>query len=118
MAPTDRIKKASRHVSQNEGVIFAESAQGKRGFELPPLDVPAVDARAALGSDFARETREVFREVGKIEVLRHFTRLSTWNYAIDLGMYPLGSGTRKDNPRVNEAVARAAGVANGPRHHP
>src|SRR6202008_4787817 len=111
MAPTDRIKKASRHVSQNEGVIFAESAQGKRGFELPPLDVPAVDARAALGSDFARETREVFREVGKIEVLRHFTRLSTWNYAIDLGMYPLGSCTMKYNPRVNEYVARLAGLA-------
>ena len=111
MAPTDRIKKASRHVSQNEGVIFAESAQGKRGFELPPLDVPAVDARAALGSDFARETIEGFPEVSEIEVLRHFTRLSTWNYAIDLGMYPLGSCTMKYNPRVNEFVARLDGIA-------
>ncbi len=44
-------------------------------------------------------------------MLRHFTRLSTWNYAIDLGMYPLGSCTMKYNPRVNEFVARLDGIA-------
>ena len=44
-------------------------------------------------------------ELSEIEIIRHFTRLSTWNYAIDLGMYPLGSCTMKYNPRVNEAVA-------------
>ena len=44
-------------------------------------------------------------------MIRHFTRLSTWNYAIDLGMYPLGSCTMKYNPRVNEHVARLAGIA-------
>ena len=46
-----------------------------------------------------------------MEVIRHFTRLSTWNYAIDLGMYPLGSCTMKYNPRINEAVARIEGLA-------
>ena len=45
-------------------------------------------------------------EVSEIEIIRHFTRLSTWNYAIDLGMYPLGSCTMKYNPRINELVAR------------
>ncbi len=45
-------------------------------------------------------------EVSEIEIIRHFTRLSTWNYAIDLGMYPLGSCTMKYNPRVNEVVTR------------
>src|SRR6202030_4318398 len=109
----DRIKKAGRHVSQNEGLIFEESAPGKRGFELPPLDVPAVDPRTALGSDFVREAIEGFPEVSEIEVIRHFTRLSTWNYAIDLGMYPLGSCTMKYNPRVNEFVARVEGLAHG-----
>src|SRR6202008_1516720 len=54
---------------------------------------------------------EGFPEVSEIEVLRHFTRLSTWNYAIDLGMYPLGSCTMKYNPRVNEFVARLDGLA-------
>src|SRR5579864_956903 len=111
MALTDRIKNAGRHVSRDEGLIFEESAPGKRGFELPPLDVPPVDARAALGADYVREAVEGFPEVSEIEVIRHFTRLSTWNYAIDHGMYPLGSCTMKYNPRVNEFVARLEGLA-------
>ncbi len=108
---SDGIKKAGRHVSQNEGLIFEKSAPGKRGMELPPLDVPAVDPGAALGEEYARESVEGFPEVSEVEVLRHFTRLSTWNYSIDLGMYPLGSCTMKYNPRVNEFVARLDGIA-------
>jgi glycine dehydrogenase subunit 2 len=107
----DKITKAGRHVSQNEGLIFEKSALGKRGIELPPLDVPAVDPRAALGDVFVRDAVAGFPEVSEIEVIRHFTRLSTWNYAIDLGMYPLGSCTMKYNPRVNEFVARLDGIA-------
>ena len=57
-------------------------------------------------------------EVSEIEIIRHFTRMSTWNYAIDLGMYPLGSCTMKYNPRVNEAVARVEGIANGHPYQP
>ena len=106
----DKIKKATRNISQNEGLIFEKSAPGKRGMELPPLDVPAVDGKALLG-DYARADVEGFPEVSEIEVIRHFTRLSTWNYAIDLGMYPLGSCTMKYNPRVNEFVARLDGIA-------
>ena len=108
---TDRIKKARQHTSQNEGLIFEKSAPGKRGTDLPPLDVPAVDTRELLGAEYARETIEGLPEVSEIEVIRHFTRLSTWNYAIDLGMYPLGSCTMKYNPRVNEFVARLDGIA-------
>ena len=111
MSMTDRIKKASRHTSQSEGLIFEKSAPGKRGIELPRLDVPAVDARQALSAAHVRETVNGFPEVSEIEVIRHFTRLSTWNYAIDLGMYPLGSCTMKYNPRVNEFVARLDGIA-------
>jgi len=107
----DKIKKARRHVSQNEGLIFEKSAPGKRGIELPPLDVPAVDPSAAFGAEFVRDSVFGFPEVSEVEVLRHFTRLSTWNYAIDLGMYPLGSCTMKYNPRVNEFVARLDGIA-------
>ena len=58
-----------------------------------------------------RDEIEGFPEVSEVEVIRHFTRLSTWNYAIDLGMYPLGSCTMKYNPRINEAVARTEGLA-------
>jgi len=102
---------ASRHISRDERLIFERSAPGKRGMELPPLDVPAVDPAAALGRDFVRDSIEGFPEVSEIEVIRHFTRLSSWNYAIDLGMYPLGSCTMKYNPRVNEFVARLDGLA-------
>src|SRR5713101_6349373 len=107
----EKIKKASRHTNQSEGLIFEKSSPGKRAFELPPLDVPAADPVKALGAHHRREGIEGFPEVSEIEVLRHFTRLSTWNYAIDLGMYPLGSCTMKYNPRVNEFVARLDGLA-------
>jgi len=88
-----KATRATRHVSINEALIFEKSAPGKRGMELPPLDVPAVNAAQALGPDYARGRVEGFPEISEIEVIRHFTRLSTWNYAIDLGMYPLGSCT-------------------------
>src|SRR6516162_968862 len=108
---TDSIKKATRHTNQNEGLIFEKSSPGKRAFELPPLDVPAADPARSLGGLHRGQGVEDFPEVSEIEVIRHFTRLSTWNYAIDLGMYPLGSCTMKYNPRVNEHVARLAGIA-------
>ncbi len=107
----DQIKKARRHVNQSEGLIFERSAEGKCGMELPRLDVPAADARQELGADLVREDVAGFPEVSEIETVRHFTRLSTWNYAIDYGMYPLGSCTMKYNPRVNEFVARLDGLA-------
>jgi len=107
----EQIKKATRQTNQNEGLIFEKSSPGKRAFELPPLDVPATDAAKVLGEAHRRDGVEGFPEVSEIEVIRHFTRLSTWNYAIDLGMYPLGSCTMKYNPRVNEFVARLNGIA-------
>jgi glycine dehydrogenase subunit 2 len=106
-----KITKASRHTSQNEGLIFEKSSPGKRAFELPPLDVPAANSAAELGKHLRQDGVAGFPEVSEIEVVRHFTRLSTWNYAIDLGMYPLGSCTMKYNPRVNEFVARLDGIA-------
>lgn len=115
---SEKIKKAARHTSQSEGLIFEKSAPDKRGIELPPLDVPAVDPAKALGAENARGGVNGFPEVSEIEVIRHFTRLSTWNYAIDLGMYPLGSCTMKYNPRVNEFVARLDGIANEHPYQP
>src|SRR6202789_1855671 len=104
------IRKASLHVNQNEGLIFEKSSEGKAAWKLPPLDVPEVDPSSLLGSA-ERKSLGNMPEVSEIEIIRHFTRLSTWNYAIDLGMYPLGSCTMKYNPRVNEAVARLGGIA-------
>lgn len=105
------IRKVRSHISQNEALLFERSSPGKKAYQLPELDVPPADARAALGAENVRESIEGFPEVSEVEALRHFTRLSTWNYAIDHGMYPLGSCTMKYNPRVNELVARLDGLA-------
>jgi glycine dehydrogenase subunit 2 len=109
--------KATRHVSQNEALIFEKSSPGKAAWKLPLLDVPEVDASQLLGG-MERKDLGNMPEVSEIEILRHFTRLSTWNYAIDLGMYPLGSCTMKYNPRVNEVVSRLDGIANGHPYQP
>ena len=105
------INKVRPHLSQNEPLLFERSSPGKKGYQLPDLDVPAVDPREALGAENVRTEIRDFPEVSEVEVIRHFTRLSTWNYAIDLGLYPLGSCTMKYNPRLNEYVARIEGLA-------
>ena len=113
MIPT----KATRHVNQNEGLIFEKSSPGKAAYKLPPLDVPDVDAAKLLGAAY-REDLGQMPEVSEIEIIRHFTRLSTWNYGVDTGMYPLGSCTMKYNPRVNEVVSRLEGLASSHPYQP
>jgi glycine dehydrogenase subunit 2 len=109
--------KVRPHPTQNEALLFEKSSPGKRAYKLPQLDVPAVDASALLGAAH-RTTSGELPELSEIEIIRHFTRLSTWNYAIDLGMYPLGSCTMKYNPRVNELVARIEGLAEAHPYRP
>src|SRR5437588_2580942 len=112
-----KFSKVRQHPSQNEGLIFERSSAGKAGYKLPPLDVPEADAKKLLGAAY-REDLGAMPEVSEFEIIRHYTRLSTWNYAIDLGMYPLGSCTMKYNARVNESVARIAGLANAHPYQP
>src|SRR5512132_2599840 len=104
------MKKVTPHISQNEPLLYELSSPGKVAYQLPALDVPAIDAAEALGAANVRAEIEHFPEVSEVEVIRHFTRLSTWNYAIDYGLYPLGSCTMKYNPRINETVARTEGL--------
>ncbi len=99
----------TRHLLHPEPPIFERGAPGRGGASLPPMDVPEpppVDAA------LARQTPPALAEVSEVEVTRHFTRLSRWNYAIDIGLYPLGSCTMKYNPKINERVARLPGFAN------
>jgi glycine dehydrogenase subunit 2 len=103
--------KVRPHITQNEPLLFELTSPGKRGYQLPELDVPSVDTASVLGAENVRTGIEGFPEVSEVEIIRHFTRLSTWNYAIDLGLYPLGSCTMKYNPRINELVARYEGLA-------
>jgi glycine dehydrogenase subunit 2 len=105
------ITKVRPHLSQNEPLLFERSSPGKIAYQLPDLDVPPLDPAEALGAENVRFEIPGFPEVSEVETIRHFTRLSTWNYAIDHGMYPLGSCTMKYNPRINELVARIEGLA-------
>jgi glycine cleavage system P protein (glycine dehydrogenase) subunit 2 len=114
---SEKIRKATTHLSQNEGLIFERSSAGKKAYRLPPLDVPKVDPGKLLGNQ-ARSGLGYMPEVSEIEIIRHYTRLSTWNYAVDHGMYPLGSCTMKYNPRVNEYVARLVGLADAHPYQP
>jgi glycine dehydrogenase subunit 2 len=101
---------ATRGIAYEEPLLFERSRPGRRGAEVPASDVPAVDAGALLGA-LARREPAGLPEVSEVDVVRHFTRLSTWNAAVDLGLYPLGSCTMKYNPKLNERVARLPGFA-------
>ena len=86
----NRIREARPHVSRNEGLIFERSSPGKTGAELAPLEVPAVSPAEVLGEGLLRGEIEGFPEVSELDVIRHFTRLSTWNYAVDTGYLSAG----------------------------
>ncbi len=70
--------KSRLQVNQNEGLIFEKSSPGKAAWKLPPLDVPEVDSKELLGP-VERKDLGNMPEVSEIEIIRHFTRLSTWN---------------------------------------
>jgi len=107
------ITKVTSHISHNEALIFERSQPGRIGYRLPPLDVDEVPLGDLIPKEFQSDSDlEGLPEVSEVDVIRHFTRMSTWNYSIDLGMYPLGSCTMKYNSRLNEKVARILGFAN------
>jgi glycine dehydrogenase subunit 2 len=109
----DSITKVTNHISPNEALIFERSQPGRAGFSLPALDVPETPLDEIVPREFQRDDDLAgMPEVTEVDVVRHFTRISTWNYSIDQGMYPLGSCTMKYNSRLNEKVARIAGFAN------
>jgi glycine cleavage system P protein (glycine dehydrogenase) subunit 2 len=107
------ITKVTTHISHNEALIFERSQPGRVGYRLPPLDVEETALEEIIPAEFQRsDDLEGMPEVSEVDVIRHFIRMSTWNYSIDLGMYPLGSCTMKYNSRLNERVARIPGFAN------
>jgi glycine dehydrogenase subunit 2 len=100
----------TRNLRAPEPLLFEVSRRGRRGYDLPPLDVPQ-ESGQVLDARYTRQDIEGFPELSEVDVVRHYTRLSRLNYAIDLGLYPLGSCTMKYNPKVNERVARLPGFA-------
>jgi glycine dehydrogenase subunit 2 len=86
-------------------LIFEKSQPGRRGGDLPRYDLPA----AHVPDDLRRRDAPRLPEIAEPEIVRHFTELSTRNFGIDTGFYPLGSCTMKYNPRVNERLALLPG---------
>jgi glycine dehydrogenase subunit 2 len=93
------------------GTIKDRSVTGRRAFSFAPLDVPEI----ALPPEHARLREPGLPEVAEIDLIRHYTRLSTMNYGVDTGPYPLGSCTMKYNPKIAESVAAMPGFQ---RIHP
>src|SRR5919197_293471 len=88
-------------------LIFEKSQPGRRGGELPSYDLPRPD----IPDELRRARPPRLPELAEPEILRHFTELSTRNFGIDTGFYPLGSCTMKYNPRVNERLLGLPGFA-------
>jgi glycine dehydrogenase subunit 2 len=86
-------------------LVYERSQRGRRASRLPRPDLPVPDLPARL----ARREPPRLPELAEPELLRHFTELSTQNFGIDTGFYPLGSCTMKYNPRVNERVVALPG---------
>lgn len=90
----------------DEPLLWEKGRKGRRGMSIPAGDVPAAD----LPIELAGEGPD-FPDLSEIDVVRHYTRLSQWNYGVDSGMYPLGSCTMKYNPKINEKVAATPELA-------
>ena len=88
----------------SEPTIFDLSSPGRLGLKTPEFDVP----RENIPVEFLRDSLDL-PELSEVDVIRHFTRLSTLNYSLDRGFYPLGSCTMKYNPRINEITSRLPG---------
>jgi glycine cleavage system P protein (glycine dehydrogenase) subunit 2 len=86
-------------------LIYERSRAGRRAGTMPHYDLPVPE----LPADLRRSQPPRLPEVSEPELIRHFTELSTRNFGIDTGFYPLGSCTMKYNPRVNERLALLPG---------
>jgi glycine dehydrogenase subunit 2 len=102
-----------RRILRDEALFFERNPRRtpRQGHLLPPLDVAAVDPADVLPAELLREAPPAYPDIGETEVVQHFHRLSQLNYAVDEGLYPLGSCTMKYNPRVNEQTAKLDGFA-------
>jgi len=93
----------------SEPLMFELSASGRTAFSLPSCDVPEVPVEMLIPVELLTQLEPQLPELSEVDVVRHFTRLSTLNYGLDTGFYPLGSCTMKYNPKVNERLARLPG---------
>lgn len=89
-------------------LIFEKSVTGRRGVSLPESDVPVSNP---IPPAYSRTRELPLCELSELDVVRHFTELSTKNFGVDTNFYPLGSCTMKYNPKVTEVVAALPGFS-------
>jgi glycine dehydrogenase subunit 2 len=103
---TPQTLSGSRGLLQQEGLIFEIGDRERTG-----VDLPAPRGRTDRLGGLDRASPIGLPGLSEPEAMRHYVRLSQRNYAIDLGLFPLGSCTMKHNPRLNEKMARLEGFA-------
>ncbi|MGA2141961.1 MAG: aminomethyl-transferring glycine dehydrogenase subunit GcvPB [Brevinematales bacterium] len=98
-------------MNRMEKLIFEKSVPGRKGFRVPPADVPVPDKLPGelLSSKDSGSLKCELPEVGEQDVVRHYTKLSRLNFSADSEFYPLGSCTMKYNPKVLEKAAEIPG---------
>ncbi len=94
-----------------EPLVFEQSIPERRGYRLPPSDVPERPLNELLPQEQLRTVPAQLPEIAEFDAVRHYTRLSQRNFAVDTHFYPLGSCTMKYNPKLNERVAALPGFA-------
>jgi len=99
----------TRGLVRREPLLNERSIAGRHGYSLPPAFGDVAAAENSIPQQLRRQQPPALPELDEPTVVRHFTRLSTWNHGVDSGMYPLGSCTMKYNPRLNELMARLSG---------
>lgn len=90
----------------NEPLLWEKGKKGRCGMSIAASDVPSAAIAEELGGDGPD-----FPDLSEIDIVRHYTRLSQWNFGVDTGMYPLGSCTMKYNPKINEKQANTTEIA-------
>jgi glycine dehydrogenase subunit 2 len=96
-------------LKHTQPLLFERSVPGRCGHALPLAFGDTSQAENSIPESLRRKTELLLPEIDEPAVVRHYTRLSSWNHGVDTGMYPLGSCTMKYNPRINEALCRLPG---------
>lgn len=90
-------------------LIFEISKKGRTGYKVK--DNPFNDIKVSLPASLMREKEPELPEVDEPSVVRHYNNMSTNNFGVDTGFYPLGSCTMKYNPKINEEIASLSGFS-------
>jgi glycine dehydrogenase subunit 2 len=98
--------KGTKGLIFNEPLLWEKSVRGRTGYSMPRRDIEEAPIDEKL-----KGSSPDFPDLSEVDVVRHYTRLSQWNFGVDSGMYPLGSCTMKYNPKTNERQASLPGFA-------